>query len=58
LVRRELSLTPKPNAARLRSFSTLACASQDQVTLKLGKAAKHSEHQSTMRSGCVGPLIA
>jgi hypothetical protein len=51
-------LATELNASGLGSLSAFACQRQDQVTFKLRKPTKHSEHQSTMRSGCVGSLVA
>jgi len=37
----ELELATEPNASRPSSLATVAGSGQDQMTLKLGKTAKH-----------------
>jgi hypothetical protein len=53
----ELWPAPKLHSTLLRSLSALACASKDQMTFELRKAAKHGQHQSPMGCCRIGPLI-
>src|SRR5262245_43074322 len=58
LMWRQLFWPAELHAALLGALATLACARDDQRTFKLGEAAKHRQHQSTVWRGGVGPCIA
>jgi hypothetical protein len=46
------------NAASLRTKSTLAGASPDQLALKFRQATKHRQHQATVRCRGIGPGVS
>src|SRR5262249_30445523 len=54
-MRSELPRPTKANATGLRTSSTLTRTGTDQLTLKLGQAAKHGQHQPAMRGSGVRP---
>jgi hypothetical protein len=57
LMRRELELSAKPHAPRLRSLAALSCARQDQVSFKLRQSTEYRQHQPPMRRCCIAPGI-
>src|SRR5258706_12510790 len=57
LMRVELWRTSEAHAALLSALAALASPGADQFALELGQAAKHREHQSTVRARCVGPGV-
>jgi hypothetical protein len=57
LVRGELRLSSEPYPSRLRAVTTLAGARPDQLSLKLGQAAEHSQHQSAVRGRGIRPGV-
>src|SRR5262245_17454650 len=56
-MRRELRRTPELHALGLRTRTAIASARLDQLALELGQAAKHSQHQSTVRRRGISPRI-
>src|SRR6516162_1452445 len=57
LMWRHLARPTEAHAAILRTLASLASARADQLTLELGKAAKHREHQAAVRRRGVGPGV-
>jgi hypothetical protein len=57
LVRSEFRLAAQPDAPCFSAFPALAGAGADQLSLKLGKAAQHGQHQAAMRRRGVGPSV-
>src|SRR3712207_8315032 len=56
-MRIELRLAPKPHTTRLGSLATFTRASPDQLTLELGQAGEHREHEAAVGRGRVRPGI-
>src|SRR6266849_7752515 len=54
----QLRRAPHMDAASLGARPSLASASTDQLTLELGQAAKHRQHQSAVRRGGIGQASA
>ena len=54
---RQLPRAAKSDTALLRPLSCLARPGHDQLTLELGQAAEHSQHQPTMGCCGIGPSI-
>jgi hypothetical protein len=54
----EFGRSPHVNAPRLGAFAAFARAGADELTLELGKPAKHSEHQPPVRGRRVRPCVA
>jgi len=57
LMRRHLARPTEAHAAILRTLASLASARADQLTLELGEAAEHREHQAAVRRRGVGPGV-
>ncbi len=57
LMLRQHRLPSKPHAPCLRPNPSFMGASEDQMALELGEAAKHSEHQAAVRGRGVRPRI-
>ena len=57
LVGRELGLPTELDAPRHGPPAAFVRANTDQFPLEFGKAAKHSQHEPTMRSGRIRPGI-
>ena len=54
---RQLPRAAEPDTALLRPLPALARPCHDQLTLELGQAAEHSQHQPTMGCCGIGPSI-
>jgi hypothetical protein len=54
----ELPRPAEPNATGHCPLATLASASADELTFKLGEAAQHRQHQPAVSCRGVGPCIS
>ena len=54
---RQLPRAAEPDATLLRTLPALARPGHDQLTLELGQAAEHSQHQPAMGCCGIGPSI-
>ena len=58
LMRGELWLSSEAHPASLSSFPSFASPSPDQLSLELGEAGQHCQHEQHMRRRRTGPGIA
>jgi hypothetical protein len=56
-MRSELRLSAELHSARLRSLAAFASAGLDELALKLCQPSEDSQHQPSMWSGRIAPLI-